>query len=79
MNTSISVHMHSDRKFSASAVVHEHEYSNGPYPVVKLDLDGLEVVIFPHQNAAKLADTLEQLSAELREVVNNLSAVVLKD
>lgn len=52
---------------NGSVTTNEHEYSCGPYPVVKLQLGAFSFTVFPRAGERdKLADTLAEMAEALR-------------
>jgi len=76
---STNLHVHGDSQIKGSAYVTEHEYSNGPYPVVNLKVAGFDLSIFPGARADELADALLEAGEQLRKAIATIQAASLRE
>jgi hypothetical protein len=78
-STTLSVHLH-DGEIVGEVDHSEHEHSGGLYPVVKLNLGGFELTVFPgRKRAEELARTFESMASVLRTGAAHASVEALAD
>tara|TARA_R110002110_G_C12880858_1_gene662739 strand:- start:17 stop:247 length:231 start_codon:yes stop_codon:yes gene_type:complete len=71
----MNVHVYKSAVVSVDFKTGEHEYSNGPYPIVSIKLGDLELTVFPADTAADLAAGLLQAGEELAAFAAELPKV----
>lgn len=80
MHATTNLFFSADTVFDGNVKVNEHEYSNGPYAVVELQLGSFSVTCFPKQGQnADLADMLERVARDLRAADAECKAQALTD
>ncbi len=72
IGTTVHLGNEPDSPVSCEVDRQEHQYSNGPYAVVKLTLDSLQLTIFPGTRAAELGAVLQEAADQLNAVVVSL-------